>query len=61
MAVAIKGVSVTPNVTTVGQAITITITAEDVSWNTIKNDFRDWNEIKTTRSNWNAVTNYVNK
>ena len=61
MAISINSVSVTPNVTTVGQTITITIVAEDVSWDTIKNEFQDWNEVKTTLSNWSAIKNYVNR
>lgn len=58
MAISVKSVLITPNVVTVGQQITITIVAEDVTWNTIKNEFADWNEVATTLTNWKAVQNY---
>ncbi len=61
MAVSIEAVSITPNVATVGQTITITITAEDVSWNTIKTKFESWEAVKTSFSNWKEVKNHVKK
>lgn len=59
MAISVKSVTISPNVVTVGGSFTITITAEDVSWNTIKNDFQDWQEVKSTLTNWKAVQNYT--
>lgn len=58
MAVKISGVKVSPQEATVGQTITITITAVDVSWGVIKNEFINWNELKTDNSNWKSVLNY---
>lgn len=58
MAVSIKSVVITPNQVTVGSQITITVKAEDVTWNTIKTDFSSWNDIKTSLANWKAVQNY---
>lgn len=58
MAVKISNVKVSPQQATVGQTITITITAVDVSWEVMKNEFTNWNELKTDLSNWKAVLNY---
>ena len=58
MAISVKAVTITPNVVTVGATFTITITAEDVSWKTIKTDFQNWEEIKSTLTDWKAVQNY---
>ena len=58
MAVSIKSIIITPNSVTVGQQFTITVKAEDVTWNTIKTDFSNWNEVKTTMTNWKTVQNY---
>lgn len=57
MAVMIKDVSITPSEVIVGQTITITITALDVTWEVIKEEFTDWNEIAEL-SNWKSVMNY---
>lgn len=58
MAIKISGVSITPQEVTVGKTITIVITAVDVDWGVIKQDFSNWNEIKTELSNWKSVLNY---
>ena len=58
MAVKISEISISPQEATVGQTITITITAVDVSWEIIKNDFDNWNEITTELTNWRSVLNY---
>lgn len=58
MAVKISDVKISPQEATVGQTITITITAVDVSWGIIKNDYANWNEIKTELANWRSVLNY---
>lgn len=58
MAIKISEVKVSPQTATVGETITITITAVDVTWGVIKNDFTDWNEIKTNLTNWRSVLNY---
>ena len=58
MAISVKSVLITPSNVTVGQQITITVRAEDVTWNTIKTDFSTWNDVKTTLTNWKAVQNY---
>ena len=59
MAVSIRMVSITPNNVNTGQSFTITITATDVSWETIKEDFINWNDIKSNNQNWNVVKNYT--
>ena len=59
MAISVKAVTITPSVVTVGSTFTITVTAEDVSWGTIKKEFQNWNEVKTTLTNWKAVQNYT--
>lgn len=61
MAVSIEDVTITPSVVTTGQTIVIKVTAQDVSWETIKTKFSSWNDVKTSLSNWNGVKNYVNK
>lgn len=58
MAIKISGVNVTPQEVTVGETITITITAVDVTWEIIKEDFENWNQITTELSNWKSVVNY---
>lgn len=58
MAVKISNVTILPTEVTVGQTITVTITAVDVTWEIVKNEFENWNEIKTELSNWNSVLNY---
>lgn len=58
MAVKILSVSVTPNITTVGQPIRVLIAAEEIEWNNLKNDFISWGEVKHSFSNWNKVLNY---
>lgn len=58
MAVKINSVKISPQQATVGQTITITVTAVDVSWKVIKNEFTNWNEIKTEESNWRLILNY---
>ena len=58
MAVKISEVRISPQEVTVGQTITITIKAVDVSWGIIKNDFVNWNEIKTKLTNWRSVLNH---
>lgn len=60
MAVSIQNVTITPNVTTVGQTITIKVSAVDVTWGTIKTEFANWNEVKAL-TNWNSVKNHINK
>lgn len=58
MAVKISDVNISPREVTVGQKITITITAVDVTWGVIKNEFEDWNDVKSDLSSWNSVINY---
>lgn len=58
MAVKISNVQITPNEVKVGQTFTVTITAIDVTWEVLKNEFINWNEIKTELSNWREVLNY---
>jgi hypothetical protein len=58
MAVKISNITVSPQEVAVGQSITITITAVDVSWGVIKNEFTNWNELKTELSNWKSVLNH---
>ena len=48
-----------PVIVQVGEPITIVVTAEDVSWGTIKNDFQTWGDVKNSFSNWNGVKNYT--
>ena len=43
---------------TVGTPIKVTVSAVDVDWNVIKNDFDSWNDIKTNCTNWKAILNY---
>lgn len=59
MAVRILGVSVTPNVVTVGQPINVVVSAEETDWSNLKADFLSWGEVKHSFTNWNKVLNYV--
>lgn len=59
MAVKITDITISPkNEVTVGQTITITIKAVDVTWGVIKEDFSNWNTLKTNNNNWNAILNH---
>lgn len=58
MAVKISNIEISSQEVTVGSIITITITAVDVSWEIIKDDFTSWNEINTELSNWRSVLNH---
>lgn len=58
MAVKISEVKLSPQEVTVGETITITIKAVDVTWGILKNDFVDWNKIKNSLSNWRYVLNH---
>ena len=58
MAVKISEISVHPSVVNVGETFTVTITAVDVTWEVIKNEFETWNDIKTDFTNWRSVLNY---
>ena len=52
MAVKITDITISPkNEVTVGQTITITIKAVDVTWGVIKEDFSNWNTLKTNNNN----------
>lgn len=59
MAVQIHSVSITPSVTTVGQPITVRVTAEEVDWNSLTSDFVSWGEVRCSFANWNKVLNYI--
>lgn len=59
MSVRINSVLVSPSVTTVGQPITVTISAEEIDWNNLKVDFTDWGEVRRSFTNWNKVMNYI--
>lgn len=47
-----------PVTVNVGEQVTIMVTAEDVTWGTIKTDFQTWNDIKTSLTDWKSVQNY---
>ena len=59
MAVSILSVSVTPNETTVGQPITITIQAEETSWKRVYDSFDSWKDVRDSFSNWLEIQNWT--
>ena len=59
MPVRINEVTITPNLTTIGKPVTITVAAEDIIWNNVKNDFTTWGEVRRSFTNWDKVKNYV--
>ena len=59
MSVRILSVEISPSTITVGNPITITIKAEEATWNSLKTDFANWNKVKQRFSNWNNVLNYI--
>lgn len=59
MAVQIKGVTVSPNLVTVGQAVTVTVLAEEICWENLAQDFTTWGEVRRSFANWNKVKNYI--
>lgn len=54
----ISKVTVDPQETTVGKSVTITIVAEDVSWQTIREDFTSWDNVKIELTDWSSILNY---
>jgi hypothetical protein len=59
MAVRIKDVTVNPTNVTVGQRFTVTVLAEETTWESLHNDFIDWGEVRRSFTNWNKVLNYI--
>lgn len=59
MAVQIKGVTVSPNLVTVGQTVTVTVLAEEIDWGNLARDFTTWGEVRRSFANWNRVQNYI--
>lgn len=59
MSIRILSVAVTPNVVTVGQPISVTVSVDEVEWNNLKSDFSSWGEVKHSFANWNKVLNYI--
>lgn len=59
MAVQIKDVTISPNNVTVGQLVTVTVSAIDACWEDLKNDFTTWGEVRRSFTNWNKVKNYI--
>ena len=58
MAIKISDVTILPTTVSVGETFTITITAVDVTWEVIKQDFENWEEISTEFTTWNSILNY---
>jgi len=54
----ISKITIEPQVTTVGHSVTITVIADDVSWQTIKDDFTSWDNLKTLLTDWSSIFNY---
>ena len=58
MPVRINSVNITPSEVTVGQTVTITVSAEDIIWNNLKVEFTNWLEVENNFSNWKDVRDY---
>lgn len=58
MAVTINNITITPNITTVGQPINIMISAEEVLWNNLRNEYYNWDDVKNNFTNWRKVKDY---
>lgn len=59
MSIRINSVTITPTVTTVGQPVVFVISAEDITWNNLKDDFTDWGEVRRKFKTWDKVKNYI--
>lgn len=59
MSVLIKSVTISPNNLTVGQSFTVQVHAEEVTWNTLKNDLQSWGEVRRSFANWNKVKDFI--
>lgn len=59
MSIRILSVLVSPTETTVGQPITVHVSAEDIDWNNLKSDFTSWGEVRCSFANWNKVKDYI--
>ena len=47
-----------PLTVTVGTPIKVTVTAVDIDWDYIKNNFNDWSTVRAEFTNWNSIHNY---
>lgn len=59
MAVQITGVTITPSNVTIGQQVTVLVSAEEVCWENLRDDFTTWGEVRRSFTNWNKVMNYI--
>lgn len=59
MPVRINSVTISPTETTIGQPITVLISAEDIVWNNLRNEFSSWGDVKVQFSNWKNVKNFI--
>lgn len=56
--IAIKEVSITPNIVNTGESVFISIKVKEITWEDIKNDFSSFEEIKNHFINWDSVEDY---
>lgn len=47
-----------PLTVTVGTPIKITISAVDITWDYIANNYQDWSAVKTGFTNWKSILNH---
>ena len=59
MPIRINSVQVTPTTTTVGQPVVIVVSAEDIEWNNVKQDFTRWIDVYHSFGSWDKVKNYI--
>ena len=59
MPIRIHEVTVSPNVTTVGKPVIVTIVADDITWDSLTYDFNTWGDVRRSFANWDKVKNYI--
>lgn len=59
MSIRITDISISDTEVTVGQQFSITVWADETTWENLSNDFVNWNEVRFSFSNWNKVLNYL--
>lgn len=59
--VRIKDITLTPNPVFKGQSVLVVVTADEISWKTIKDEILSWQEVKNGFDNWGKLKNLTRK
>lgn len=59
MPVLIKGINISPNTLNVGSEFTVTVLAEESTWNSVKTELQTWGDVRRSFTNWNRVKDFI--